>query len=354
MNIAQLRKKIDALDLRMLKILEVRAQAARRIGRLKAKNNTTVYVPPREKKIIAQLLSQSSLTLAPEAIEAVFREVINACRGLESRIKVAYMGPEATFTHKAAVKNFGAGAEYSAVKSVADVFNEVEKQRAHYGVVPVENSTEGAVNHTLDMFIDSELSICAEVSMQIEECLLSKTGKRDDIKVILSHPQPIAQCRAWLEGNFPGVPVRETASTAQAALLASKDKTAAAIASSTAADLYGLNFIARGIEDSRENFTRFLVIGRAPSEPSGYDKTSIMFSIKDRVGGLYDMLQPFKRHKINLTKIESRPTKRKAWQYIFFIDFIGHVKEPRVQKALKELSTHAPFIKILGSYPRAD
>jgi chorismate mutase/prephenate dehydratase len=267
---------------------------------------------------------------------------------------VAYFGPEATFTHQAALKNFGPEAEYVPVKSIADVFTEVEKNRADYGVVPIENSTEGIVSHTLDMFIDSDTVICAEISMQIEQCLLSRTGNMKDVKLVVSHVQPIAQCRNWLEENLPGIPVKEMVSTSHAAKHALDNRSVAAIASYAAAKLYHLEVIARSIEDSRENYTRFLVIGRDQSKRSGHDKTSMMFSIKDRVGGLHDMLMAFKKNGINLTKIESRPTKKKAWQYIFFVDFIGHISEKKVQKALEELKDNCPFVKILGSYPRAE
>ncbi len=252
------------------------------------------------------------------------------------------------------MKNFGTAANHIPAKSISDVFSEVEKDRADFGVVPIENSTEGMINHTLDMFIESELLICAEISMQIEQCLISISGKKKDIKKIYSFAPVFAQCRNWLEANLPQIPMIEVSSTSDAAKRASREKDAAAIASKAAAILYGLETVEHGIEDMKENFTRFLVIGKKEAQVSGHDKTSILFSVKDKVGVLHDMLMPFKKYGISLTKIESRPTKKRAWEYIFFIDFLGHISEPRVKKVLDELSKHCLFMKILGSYPRAE
>lgn len=354
MKIKKLRTEIDGVDQQLLALLNRRASLVKQVGVLKTRAGQDFYIPHREKKIIAGLTRGKTGPLSATAIEAIFREVLSACRALESRITITYFGPEATFTHQAAMKHFGAGAAYAPVRTIADVFTEVAKNRADYGVVPVENSTEGMVNHTLDMFIESDLSICAEISMPIEECLLSKDGARRSIRRVYSHPQPLAQCRDWLVTNLPGVEIVEVSSTAVAARRAAREKGAAAVASKAAAALYGLEVVARGIEDSRENYTRFLVIGKRPAERSGQDKTSVMFSIKDRIGALYDMLVAFKRHGINLTKIESRPTKRRAWEYIFFVDFLGHVSDRNVQRALAQLEKNCMFLKVLGSYPRAD
>jgi len=355
MEIEDLRKKIDKVDLEILKALNKRAELVKDVGRVKIKSGRKdFYIPHREKKIISGLNRVNRGPLEVEAVESIYREIINACRSLESKLRVAYFGPEGTFTHLAAMKNFGSSGDYVPVKTIADVFTEVEKGRAGYGVVPVENSTEGMVNHTLDMFIESNLVICSELNMRIEECLLSATGNVKDIKVVYSHYQPLAQCRNWLEENLPGIPVIEVSSTAAASKRALKEKGAAAIGSRAAAAIYKLEIAAGGIEDSKENFTRFLVIGNNPSEASGEDKTSILFSIKDKVGALHDMLMSFKGHKINLTKIESRPTKKKAWEYIFFVDLLGHISDKKVQKALDELKENCVFLKVLGSYPKAD
>jgi chorismate mutase/prephenate dehydratase len=353
-SIEQLRERIDGVDEGILDLLSRRAALVQQVGGVKMKTGQDFYIPHREKKIITGLQKKNKGPLPPAAIESIYREILSACRSLESRLKVAFFGPEATYTHQAALKNFGATAEYIAVPTIADVFAEVEKKRADFGVVPIENSTEGVVNHTLDMFIESELVICSELSMAIGLYLLSVSGTRKKIKKVYSYLQPLAQCRKWLETNLPGIPVIETLSTAEAARRAAREPDAAAVASKAAGELYGLETVERNIEDNRENFTRFLVIGRNYAESSGMDKTSVMFSIKDKVGALHDMLMTFKSHKINLTKIESRPTKKKAWEYIFFIDFLGHVSEPRVQAALKALARHCVFLKVLGSYPRAD
>jgi len=353
-EIERLRGHIDGVDEGILDLLSRRAVLVKQVGGVKMKTGQDFYVPHREKKIITGLQKKNKGILPPVAIEAIYREILNSCRSLESRLKVSFFGPEATYTHQAALKNFGVAATYIPVPTIADVFTEVEKYRADFGVVPIENSTEGVVNHTLDMFIESDLVICSEISMSIGHYLLSLTGAKKNIKKVYSHLQPLAQCRTWLEMNLPGIPLIETLSTSEAARRASREEGSAAIASKAAGELYGLETVAHNIEDNRENFTRFLVIGRNYAGKSGIDKTSVMLSIKDKVGALNDILMTFKQHRINLTKIESRPTKKKAWEYIFFIDFLGHVSEPQVQTALKALTRHCMFLKVLGSYPRAD
>jgi chorismate mutase/prephenate dehydratase len=270
---------------------------------------------------------------------------------LEGPQKVAYLGPRATFTHLACIQKFGNSAQYLPVSSNKDVFNEVERGRVHFGIVPIENSTEGVVNHTLDMFVDSNLVIYGEVLQEVSHHLLSKTGSIDDITTIYSHPHAIAQCRNWLENNLPKMAVSDVPSTARAAELCADDPSAAAIASELAAELYGLKVVRSRIEDNINNFTRFLVLSQRPPERTGKDKTSIMLSVKDKVGALYDLLRPFASYGINMTKIESRPSRRKAWEYIFFVDIEGHVEEDRVKKAVEEIKGRCLFLKILGSYP---
>jgi chorismate mutase/prephenate dehydratase len=354
MELEELRKKIDAVDGEILDRLNRRAELVKKVGHLKARTGQDYYIPHREKKILAAMVQRNRGPLSAGAVQSIYREILNACRSLESKLKVAFFGPEATFTHQAALKNFGAAAEYIPVRSIADVFTEVEKNRADYGVVPIENSTEGVVNYTLDMFIESDLVICAEIRMPIELCLLSQTGNRKDVKKIVSFAQPLAQCRQWLEKNLPGVPLAEVSSTADAAKRAVQDRHVAAVASGAAAILYNLEVVVKGIEDNRENCTRFLVIGRRPAQASGHDKTSVLFSVKDKVGALHDMLLSFKHYNINLTKIESRPTKKKAWEYIFFVDFLGHISDRKVEQALARLAKNCIFMKVLGSYPMAD
>jgi len=354
MDIKSFRKKIDTLDNQILKLLNQRILAVREIAKLKAKAKQEFYAPHREKKIVERLLKKNKGPLPKEALRGIFQEILNASRSIEKKLRVAYLGPEATFTHLAAVKNFGKYAIFSPVKSIADVFLEVERGRADYGVVPIENSTEGVINHTLDMFVTSELKICSELLLEISHNLLSKAKEPKEIKRIYSHPQAIAQSRNWIEDNVPNAELVETSSTARAAEMAEKDPQSGAIASRLAASLYDLEIIAEGIEDNVQNFTRFLVIGKSYPAKSGQDKTSILFSIRDRVGALHDMLVPFRENNINLTKIESRPTKLRAWEYIFFVDFIGHMEDENVRQALRQLEKECLLLKILGSYPRSE
>jgi len=268
-------------------------------------------------------------------------------------MKVAFLGPKATFSHLATMQQFGLSAELVPLKSIPAVFEEVEKGKALYGVVPVENSTEGVVSHTLDMFVESGLKITAEILLEVHHDLLSRTGRLEDIKKVYSHPQPLAQCRQWLDENLPGVPVVDVASTAAAAQIVSDDYSAAAIASELAGSLYDLKTVRSRIEDQVNNFTRFLVVSRTGTERSGNDKTSVLFSVKDEPGILCRMLEPFAKRGINLSKIESRPFKKKAWEYIFFLDLFGHSSDPDVAVALDELKECCQFLKVLGSYPRS-
>lgn len=354
MELKKLRSQVDSLDMKILQLLNQRAKTVKTIGKIKSLQKVQYYAPERERDILSRVIKKNWGPLPQEAVKEIFLEILHACRGLEKKLKIAYLGPEATFTHLAAIENFGKSADYIATKSISDVFAEVEKERADYGVVPIENSTEGVVNYTLDMFIESDLKICAETLLEISHNLLSRNNDLKKIKRIYSHSQAFAQCRNWLEDHLPNTELIETASTAEAAQKAKKELTSAAIASDLAAKLYGLKIVASRIEDQTDNFTRFLVISKDFPAPSGNDKTSILFSVKDRVGALHDMLVPFKKNNINLTKIESRPTKKKAWEYIFFVDFIGHLSEKNVQKALSELEEQCLYLKILGSYPRGE
>jgi chorismate mutase/prephenate dehydratase len=284
-------------------------------------------------------------------------EIVHVSRNLQKPLRIAYFGPEATFTHQAALRQFGRAVPLMPCKSISDVFAEVERDRADYGVVPVENSTEGVVNHTLDMFIESPLSICSELEMPIHLALLgrrSKASLHKTIKILYAFGQPLAQCRRWIETHLPLARVVEAASTAQSAQLAAKNPHAAAVASPIAAAIYGLDILASRIEDSPNNFTRFLVIGKTAAARTGRDKTSILFSIKDHVGALHDILVPFRKYGLNMTKIESRPTRQRAWEYVFFVDFLGHQSDKKVQQALSLLEKSCVFLKILGSYPRSE
>ena len=352
-TIQELRSRIDNIDDNILKLLNERSQVVLEVGRFKTGKNLDFHVPGRERQIYERMLSQNPGPFPNDALKSIFREIISACLALESPMKVAFLGPKATFSHLATMQQFGLSAELVPQKSIPAVFEEVEKGKALYGVVPVENSTEGVVSHTLDMFVESGLQITAEIMLEVHHDLLSRTGRLEDIKKVYSHPQPIAQCRQWLESNLPGVPMVDVASTAVAAQIVSDDYTAAAIASELAGSLYDLKVVRSRIEDQVNNFTRFLVVSRKGCERSGNDKTSVLFSVKDEPGILCRMLEPFAKRGINLSKIESRPFKKKAWEYIFFLDLSGHVSDPDVAAALDELKQCCQFIKILGSYPRS-
>lgn len=351
-SLEQVRQKIDGIDDRVVELLNERARLVLEVGRIKSGSNMAFHVPGRERQIYERLLGSNSGPFPNDALRSIYREIISACLALESPMKVAFLGPKATFSHLATMQHFGLSAELVPQKSIPAVFEDVEKGKAQYGVVPVENSTEGVVSHTLDMFVDSSLQINAEILLEVHHDLLSRTGRIEDIKKVYSHAQPIAQCRQWLESNLPGVPVVDVASTAVAAQIVSEDYAAAAIASELAASMYDLKVVSSRIEDQVNNFTRFLVISRKGSERSGRDKTSVLFSVKDEPGILCRMLEPFAKRGINLTKIESRPYKQKAWEYIFFADFFGHASDPEVVEAIEELKSCCQFLKILGSYPR--
>ena len=347
-----LRQQIDDIDDQILDLLNRRARVVVEVGKLKA-GSSQYYVPSREKAIYDRLIAENPGPFPDEGVRRVFREVISASLSLEQPLKVAFLGPQATFTHVAAMRQFGLSAQLVPVRSIPAIFEEVSRGRASYGVVPVENSNEGVVSHTLDMFMSADLKIIAEVLLEISHDLLNISGDLGDIRKIVSHPQAFAQCRNWLEENLPDIPLVDATSTASAAQQASEDSAAAAIASETAASLYGLRVVKHKIEDNPNNFTRFLVIGTEMQGPSGMDKTSILFSIKDEPGILYRMLEPFNKHDLNLTKIESRPMKSKAWEYIFFLDIEGHIASPQVAEAVEELQEYCQFVKVLGSYPKA-
>jgi chorismate mutase/prephenate dehydratase len=350
MMLKKLRKQIDNLDKEITQLLNKRAKITLNIAKLKRIQGQGIYSPDRESQVLRKIKAINKGPLNSVALDAIYREIMSCSLSLDKPLKIAYLGPEATFTHLAALKRFGTQVEYLACNTISDVFLEVERDVADYGVVPIENSTEGAVSHTLDMFVDSDLKICAQVVLDISHNLLANCPK-NKIRKLYSIQQVFGQCQIWLQKNLPLVERIDVSSTTRAAQLAAKEKYSACIASLLAAKLYNLKVIARDIEDSPHNITRFLVIGKNDVGPTHRDKTSVMFSIKDRVGALHDMLLPFRRYKINLTKIESRPSKKKAWDYYFFVDLEGHCENPRVKKALLELENKCRYLKILGSYP---
>ncbi len=352
MDLQEMRQQIDRIDREIVRLLNERYTVVKEVGKWKMERGLPVYVPEREKALLDKLVSLNDGPMPNATLHAVYREIISGARSLECRQKVAFLGPEATFTHLAAKLRFGHGIDYIPKASIGDVFREVESGRADYGCVPVENSTEGVVNYTLDTLMDSPVRICAEVNMRVRQCLLTNS-ERTNIRVVYSHAQSLGQCRAWLDENLPGVETVSVTSNARAAELASKEEGAGAIGSELAAELYHLRVDAKGIEDNPRNTTRFLIVGRQEVTPSGDDKTSICFSVQDRVGALYDCLLPFKNRSITLTMIESRPSKRRNWEYNFFVDMRGHASNPDIAAALEELNAPAHSLKILGSYPCA-
>ncbi len=350
-ELKQLREQIDRIDGQILKLLNQRAEVVLKVAGAKSREKLELYDPLREEEICQRLERESKGPFPGQAIRPVFREIISASLSLQKPMYVAYLGPQATFTHLACMQKFGLSAQFVAVRGIEDVFGAVERGRSNYGVVPVENSTEGIVSHTLDMFVESDLKICAEILLSVSHCLVSRAEQLKGITKVYSHHQPVAQSRRWLREHLPGVEIIEVGSTAQAAELAGGDPASAAIASEMAAKLYNLNIISDRIEDASSNFTRFLVIGKTSAKKCGVDKTSIMFSIKDRIGALHAMLDPFAKYQVNLTKIESRPSRRKPWDYIFYVDMQGHLEDPPVKAALDDLERETLRFKILGSYP---
>ncbi len=351
-----LRAAIDAVDDEILALIQKRAALAADVGAHKHGNgDTPFYVPSREAAIIRRLLDNSDGALPETALHGIFREIIGACLALESPQTIAYLGPEGTFTHAASTRQFGSTAHYTACKSLDEVFDEVESGRASYGVVPVENAFEGAVTHTLDLFVDREVSICAEVLLQIHHHLLTQASRLEDVDVVLSHSQALAQCKKWLQANMPGACLHEVGSTARAAEIVKQGgqgDAPAAIASQEIAERLELPILKENVEDHHGNTTRFLVIGQHDSPPSGDDKTALVMSTPDKPGALHMLIEPFSRRGIGLSRIESRPSKKKMWEYVFFVDVLGHREDDRVAEALEEIgSMSGAYVKVLGSYP---
>ena len=354
MNIPEHRKAIDRLDGQIVKLLNERTKHVLAIGEIKLKAGEEIYAPHRERAVLNRIFRLNPGPMTSESLRAIYREIMSSALSLEKTLTIAYLGPEATFTHQAAIRRFGSSLHYSAQKTIADVFSEVSKNRADYGVVPVENSTEGVVTHTLDIFVDSDLKIVSQIVLPVQHCLLSKCRRSNQIKKLYAHPQSLGQCRGWVQSHLPRVEILETSSNARSAEFAAKEEDAAAIAGVLAAEKYNVPILEQDIQDNAANATRFLVLGRQCSPATGNDRTSVMFSIMDRVGALYRALAPFRRYRINMTKIESRPSKRKAWEYFFFVDCDGHLTEQKVGKALKLLGEHCSYVKVLGSYPNAE
>ena len=353
MSILEHRKAIDKLDTQIVRLLNERTLHVLAIGEIKLKAGEEIYAPHRERAVLNRVCRKNPGPITTEALRAIYREIMSSALSLEKSMTVAYLGPEATFTHQAAIRRFGSSLRYSAQKTITDVFSEVSKSRADYGVVPIENSTEGVVTHTLDMFVDSDLKIVSQIVLKVQHCLLSNY-RRNQLRRLYAHPQALGQCRGWVQAHLPKVEIIETSSNARSAEFAAREKYSAAIAGVLAAEKYNLRVLESDIQDNAANATRFLVLGRQCSPATGNDRTSVMFSIMDRVGALYRSLAPFRRYRINMTKIESRPSKRKAWEYFFFVDCDGHMTDPKVAKALNLLAEHCSYVKVLGSYPNSE
>lgn len=349
-ELLKLRNNIDRVDEEILALLAERARSARRIGEIKHGN---LYRPEREAQVLRRLAEANPGPLSDEAVRGVFREIMSVCLALEQPLKVAYLGPAGTFSESAARKHFGSAPAFQPLPTIDEVFRVVEAGNADYGVVPVENSTEGAVGGTLDLLLANPLKVCGEVKLRIHQHLLSAAADLGAVKRLYSHAQSLAQCHEWLNRHLANLPRVPVASNAEAAKLAAEDPESCAIAGEAAAALYGLNVLAANIEDDPQNTTRFLVIAHHDAGVSAHDKTSLVCSARNRPGAMHALLEPFARHGVSMTKLQSRPARSGLWEYVFYIDLEGHQSDAEVAAALGDLETHASFVKVLGSYPVA-
>ncbi|AGA90099.1 chorismate mutase, clade 2 [Thioflavicoccus mobilis 8321] len=353
-ELAQIRDRIDAIDHQLMDLITERAVCARKIAKIKiAAGDWQFYRPEREAQILRRIKAENPGPLGDEEMTRLFREIMSACLALEQPLTVAYLGPAGTFTQTAALKHFGRSVKTVPLGTIPEIFREVEAGSVHYGVVPVENSTEGVVSHTLDSFVASPLFICGEVCVRIHHFLLSRETTLSAVNAVYSHQQSLAQCRGWLDRNLPQAERIPVASNAEAARLVAERPGTAAIASEAAAEIYALDILAKRIEDEPDNTTRFLIIGRADAPMSGDDKTSLLLACRNEAGGLHAMLTPLVDHDISMTRIESRPSRRGVWDYVFFVDIMGHRENPAVLAALEHLKRETLFVKVLGSYPEA-
>lgn len=352
MDLKNYRSKIDRVDKKITELLNERAHLVEKISEVKKGKNLHIFQPSRHHKILKKILRENKGPLSEKHLENIFTEILSACLELQHPMKVAYLGPQGTFTHQAAIKKFGRSINYVTCNDIRKVFAMVASHDAHLGVVPIENSIEGVVNHTLDMFVDSNLKICSEIILKISLCLLSNQKSLKGIKKVYSHPQVFGQAKGWLETNLPQATYIPCSSTSQAAKLAKREKNAASVGSQVLSEIYNLNVLHTDVQDYLYNVTRFLVISREDSLPTGDDKTSLVFATHDKPGALFETLKPFKASRVNLTKIESRPSRRRAWEYFFFVDFEGHRENKKIKNVLNKLAKELLFLKILGSYPR--
>jgi chorismate mutase / prephenate dehydratase len=349
-GLRKIRDRIDVLDDRLVKLLSARARLAQRIGKLKEGG---VYRPEREAQVLRRILSANRGPLSDAALARLFAEIMAACRALEDSITVAYLGPEGTFSQEAAVKHFGGLTAMRPCGSIDEVFRQVETGAAGYGVVPVENSTEGAVGRTLDLLLSTPAKICGEVMLPVRQCLMSKARGLREIRVVYSHTQSLAQCQQWLARHLPQAERVAVVSNAEAARMAARRRNAAAIGSKTAGALYRLKLLVRNIEDEPKNTTRFLVLAACDAAPSGNDKTSLIMSTRNVPGAMHELLTPLAANRVSMTRLESRPSRKGLWEYLFYVDVEGHQQDANVARALSEVEQRASFLKNLGSYPAA-
>ena len=355
-KLTELRSQIDQLDQQLLELISARAKCASEVGAFKRANgddNCNFYRPDREANVLRKIADKNPGPLADEEMARLIREIMSACLAVERQLNIAFLGPAGTFTEEAALKHFGHSVQTSAISSISEVFREVESGAANYGVVPIENSTEGVITHTLDSFTHSSLKIVGEVELRIHHYLLSQESDKNDVKLIYSHQQSLAQCRNWLDENMSSIERESVASNAAAAKLAQKETGSAAIASRSASEKYGLNILASNIEDMPDNSTRFLIIGTNTVTASGVDKTSLLVSAPNKPGALHKLLEPFAKHNVSMTRIESRPSHSANWEYVFFLDLEGHIEDLPLRMALEELRQVSDMVNVLGSYPKA-
>jgi len=352
-RLAELRSQIDAVDAQIVELLNRRAGFAQRVGEAKKLIDAPVYRPEREAQVIARLRALNAGPIGASGLEAIYREVISACRELERRMRVAYLGPSGTFSEQALLAHFGSGVDALPCHSIDEVFRSAESGTADFGVVPVENSSEGAVNRSLDLLLLSPLRICGEVSVPVRHNLLTRDGTMAGVTRICAHAQALAQCIGWLDRNYPGLERVPVSSNAEGARLASLEPHTAGIASDVAASRYGLQVVAAAIQDDPLNRTRFAIVGNYDCGPSGDDQTSLILSVPDRAGAVHALIEPLARHGVSMKRFESRPARQGTWEYYFYIDVIGHSREEPVASALAELKANAAFYKVVGSYPRA-
>ncbi len=354
-ELGEIRESIDAIDLKIMELISERARCAQKVATIKRAHDPDAkfYRPEREAQVLRRIKELNPGPVDGEEMARLFREIMSVCLALEETQKVAYLGPEGTFTHAATLKHFGHSVKPQPIAAINEVFREVESGSCEYGVVPVENSTEGMVNHTLDSFLQSQLGICGEVELRIHQNLLSRETDFSKITRVYSHPQSLAQCREWLDANLPHAERITTSSNAEAARRAAQEDGCAAIAGETAAELYGIEIRQRNIEDNPDNTTRFLIIGNQQVGPSGNDKTSLLVSTRNRPGALHDLLSSLADNGVSLTRIESRPSQCVNWEYVFFLDLEGHAEDENIVNALAQLENSADMVRVLGSYPRA-